>query len=85
MFPLFLLGFLAASGLDSAGVIPTGWHPALTTTSGLLITLALTGIGLSTRLASLRAAGVRPILLGGVLWVAVGVASLLLQLATGTV
>lgn len=85
MFPVFLLGFIVASGLDSAGVIPARSHPALTTISGLLITLALTGIGLSTRLASLRAAGARPILLGGVLWVAVGVASLLLQLATGTV
>lgn len=84
MFPLFLLGFLAASGLDSVGVIPAGWHPALATTSGLLITLALTGIGLSTRVARLRAVGVRPILLGGALWVAVGVTSLLLQLATGT-
>lgn len=84
MFPAFLIGFLIASGLDSAGVVPTGWHPGLTTTSTFLITTALTGIGLSTRLSTLRAAGVRPLLLGAVLWVSVGVTSLLLQLATGT-
>jgi uncharacterized integral membrane protein (TIGR00698 family) len=84
MFPLFLIGFLVASALDTAGAIPDGWHAGLTTTSSFLITVALSGIGLSTRPDRLRAAGPRPLVLGAVLWVAVAVASLLLQLATGT-
>ncbi|MGH3743805.1 MAG: YeiH family protein, partial [Mycobacteriales bacterium] len=84
MFPLFLLGFLVASALDSAGAVPGGWHGPLTTTSSLLITVALSGIGLTTRPDRLRAAGPRPLVLGAALWVAVAVTSLLLQLATGT-
>jgi uncharacterized integral membrane protein (TIGR00698 family) len=85
MFPLFLLGFLAASTLDSLGAVPTSWQGGLHTASTLLITVALAGIGLTTRPAALRAAGPRPLLLGGILWVAVGVTSLGLQLVTGTV
>lgn len=85
MFPLFLLGFLAASVVDSLGAIPVIWQRPLHTTSGFLITVALAGIGMITRLAALRAAGPRPLLLGAVLWVAVGATSLLLQVATGTI
>ncbi|HVV29378.1 MAG TPA: putative sulfate exporter family transporter [Mycobacteriales bacterium] len=85
MVPAFLIGFLVASALDTVGVIPAGWHPALTDTSVFLITMALTGIGLSTRPRALRAAGPRPLLLGGILWVSVGITSLLLQLATGNI
>jgi uncharacterized membrane protein YadS len=48
------------------------------------ITVALAAIGLSTRLSTLRQAGHRPLLLGAVLWAAVGVSSLLLQAVTGT-
>lgn len=83
MFPLFLLGFLVASALDTVGAVPTGWHRPLTTASGFLITVALSGIGLGTQPGRLRAAGPRPLVLGAALWVTVAVTSLLLQLATG--
>jgi uncharacterized integral membrane protein (TIGR00698 family) len=82
--PLFIIGFLAASALDTLGVIPSSWHPALASLSVFMITMALAGIGLGTRLSTIRAAGVRPLLLGGILWVLVAVSSLLLQWATGT-
>lgn len=84
LVPLFLVGFIAASTANSLGLIPVAWHPVLTATAGFMITVALTGIGLTTRLATLRAAGLRPLLLGGILWVLVAVTSLLLQWATGT-
>jgi len=84
MFPVFILGFLLASAVDSAGMIPAGWHPALTTAGVFLITTALAGIGLSTRVATLRQSGHRPLLLGAVLWACVGLASLGLQAMTGT-
>jgi uncharacterized integral membrane protein (TIGR00698 family) len=83
MCPPFLLGFLAASALDTLGVIPSGWHTGLATASTLLVTVALAGIGLGTRPGALRAAGPRPLVLGAALWVGVGVTSLLLQAATG--
>jgi uncharacterized integral membrane protein (TIGR00698 family) len=84
IFPLFILGFLVASALDTAGAIPAGWHPTLSTVGLFLITAALVGIGLSTDFGILKKTGPRPLLLGGILWVAVGVTSLLLQYATGT-
>jgi uncharacterized integral membrane protein (TIGR00698 family) len=82
MFPLFIVGFLVASALNTVGAIPRGWHSSLTSGSIFLITVALSGIGLSTRLASLRAAGRRPLLLGAILWMCVGLSSVLLQAAT---
>jgi uncharacterized integral membrane protein (TIGR00698 family) len=84
IIPLFIVGFLVASALDTFGVIPGTWHPALSAISVFMITMALAGIGLGTRLATIRSAGVRPLLLGGMLWVLVAVSSLLLQWLTGT-
>ena len=81
--PLFLLGFVAASALDTLGVVPAGWHAGLTTAGTFLITTALAGIGLALRPADLRRAGIRPLLLGGVLWVLVASSSLALQALTG--
>ncbi|TVT23021.1 putative sulfate exporter family transporter [Amycolatopsis acidiphila] len=82
--PLFLIGFLAAAALDTLGVIPASWHPALSALGTFLITTALAGIGLSLRLADVRAAGHRPLVLGALLWLAVAASSLGLQALTGT-
>ncbi|MFN2450726.1 MAG: YeiH family protein [Candidatus Dormibacteria bacterium] len=84
IIPLFLGGFLLASALDTAHAIPSSWHANLNTAGLFLITLALAGIGLSIRLAQLRRAGARPLVLGGILWVTVAVSSLVLQALTGT-
>ena len=78
--PLFVFGFLAAVVVNSLGLIPHGWHPVLSSIAKFLVTLALTGIGLSLRLADIRKAGLRPLLLASTVWVCVAVASLALQL-----
>lgn len=83
--PLFLVGFVVASALDTVGVVPTTWHGGLTGAGTFLITTALAGIGLSMRLSDMRRAGVRPLLLGALLWVLVAVSSLGLQALTGTI
>lgn len=83
--PPFLIGFLLAAVLDSLGVIPAGWHGPLNHLGTFMITMALAGIGLSMRLGQMRAAGVRPLLLGGALWLCVALSSLGLQWATGTI
>jgi uncharacterized membrane protein YadS len=82
--PLFLVGFVAAAGLRSAGLMPTSWQSGLSLTGTCLITCALVAIGLSLRPAELRQAGLRPLLLGAVLWICVATSSLLLQLLTGS-
>ena len=77
--PLFLIGFVAAAGLRSAGAVPESWLPTLTVIGTCLITAALAAIGLSLRPRELRDAGPRPLLLGAILWALVAVGSLVLQ------
>jgi uncharacterized integral membrane protein (TIGR00698 family) len=84
MIPLFLVGFLAASAIDTAGLIPPSWHSGLGDAGVFLIAVALAGIGLSLEPAKLRQAGLRPLLLGAALWALVAVSRLALQAATGT-
>ncbi|MEV0795430.1 putative sulfate exporter family transporter [Kribbella sp. NPDC050459] len=79
LVPLFLIGFVAAAGLRSAGAVPESWLPTLTVIGTCLITAALAAIGLSLRPRELRDAGPRPLLLGAILWALVAVGSLVLQ------
>jgi uncharacterized integral membrane protein (TIGR00698 family) len=82
-FPVFIVGFLLASAAATYDVIPASWEPALPVISTSLITLALSGIGLSLKFSKLREAGPRPLLLGAVLWAAVSATGLGLQSITG--
>ena len=84
MVPLFLIGFMVAAGLRSAGLVPTAWQETLSLIGTFLITSALVAIGLSMRPSELRKAGWRPLALGALLWISVALSSLGLQLVTGT-
>jgi len=77
--PPFLVLFLLASALNSAGLISPGLASGLARAATVLIAVALGAIGLSTRFAELRRTGFRPLLLGAVLWAIVGITGLLLQ------
>jgi uncharacterized integral membrane protein (TIGR00698 family) len=81
--PLFIFGFLAAVALNTAGLVPVGWHHRLSDLAAWMITAALAAIGLSTSPGQIRRSGLRPLALGGILWATVGVTSLALQAATG--
>lgn len=83
VLPWFLLWFLLAASLNSAGFISSSLaHDASQVGVGL-ITLALAGVGLSTHFTSLRTTGPRPLLLGALVWASVAISSLLLIWATG--
>lgn len=84
LVPLFLLGFLIAAALNTVGVVPASAGGWITLLGSFLITTALAGIGLGLDLGELRAAGLRPLLLGGLLWILVATSSLGLQALTGT-
>jgi uncharacterized integral membrane protein (TIGR00698 family) len=81
--PWFLVWFVVASALDTAGAVPRAAQGTLHEASVVLIAVALASIGLQTRIRDLRRAGHRPLLLGTLVWVAVATASLAIQAATG--
>ena len=82
--PWFILWFVAAACVNSTGIVPLGFHPAITFASTFLISMALGSIGLQTEVARLVRSGARPLALGFILWVAVAGVSLVLQRATGS-
>ena len=82
LVPRFLVGFVLASVVNTIGLIPGGAHRPLSDTAVGLITVALAGVGLASDLGSMRRTGMRPLLLGALLWIAVASTSLLLQAAT---
>lgn len=79
--PWFIVLFVLAS-------VTSGWLPATLTQAvrqmaPMLITGALTAIGLNTDIGRLKRAGWRPLMLGLLVWVSVAVSSLLMQKVTG--
>jgi uncharacterized integral membrane protein (TIGR00698 family) len=82
LVPWFLVGFVAVAGLNSAGLVPAVADAPLRALAVILIAIALVAIGLSTDVRALRPAGLRPLVLGFALWVAVASTSLTLQYLT---
>jgi uncharacterized integral membrane protein (TIGR00698 family) len=82
--PVFIVAFIAAVAANTIGLVPAAWHHGLSDLSTWMITAALAAIGLSTDVHHIRRAGLRPLALGAVLWVTVGLTSLGLQALTGS-
>jgi uncharacterized integral membrane protein (TIGR00698 family) len=82
--PVFIVVFIAAVAANTIGLVPAAWQHGLSDLSVWMITAALGAIGLSTDVRHIRRAGFRPLALGAVLWVTVGLTSLGLQALTGT-
>ena len=83
LVPRFLILFVLASVLDTVGLIGPHARRALADAALALITTALAGVGLAADVGAMRRTGLRPLLLGAILWVSVATVSLLLQRATG--
>ena len=83
IFPWFILWFLVASGIRTAGLVPAVILPDLHLLAEFLIIVALTAIGLSANIRKMISSGARPILLGLGVWIAVASSSLLVQLVIG--
>jgi uncharacterized membrane protein YadS len=82
-FPWFILWFPVASGIRTAGLVPLAIQPAIHRLAEFLIIVALTAIGLSANLRKMACTGVRPILQGLGVWIAVALSSLLVQYVIG--
>lgn len=79
IFPWFILWFVVASALRTAGLVPVTLQGWLHAAGGLAMVLALAAIGLSADLRRMRATGPRPVLLGLGVWAAVAIGSLAVQ------
>ena len=82
LVPLFLVGFVLAAAANSAGLVHARARGDLSTAALFLVAVALAAVGLSANLARIRKAGVRPLLLGGALWILVASTSLAVQALT---
>jgi len=74
--PWFLLGFLAMILVNSSGILSTAWTARLVVVNQFLLALALVAMGLETSIGKLRAAGLRPFLLGSGAWCFISILSL---------
>lgn len=83
IFPWFVLGFVAASAVNSFLPVPSELSRGLGRAGKFLIVAAMAAIGLSTDLRRLLSNGRRPILLGLGCWAAVAASSLLAQSLAG--
>jgi uncharacterized integral membrane protein (TIGR00698 family) len=77
--PWFILWFAAASAVASTGLVPNSLHEPITKAAIIMITIALTAIGLSTNFAQIKRTGSGPLALGALLWLIVALSSLAVQ------
>ena len=79
IFPWFIVWFLVAAGVRTLGWVPVWLIEPLHLASQFLIIMALTAIGLLSDLRQMALAGLRPLLLGLGVWMAVAASSLAVQ------
>lgn len=72
--PWFALGFIAVAAIHSTGVLPERAVAIGIELDGLILATAMAALGAGTRLDAIRRAGLRPLLLAGLLaaWLIVG-------------
>jgi uncharacterized integral membrane protein (TIGR00698 family) len=74
--PWWVLGFLAMILVNSTGLLSALWTARLVMVNQFLLALALAAMGLETSIGKLRAAGLKPFLLGSGAWCFISVLSL---------
>lgn len=81
IFPWFIIGFVAASMLNTFVTLDAGMKSILTTCGKYMIVMAMAAVGLNTNLIKLVKSGWRPLMLGGICWVVLLATSLSVQYA----
>jgi len=85
IFPWFILWFVVASIINTSGILSTEITSALGNIGKFAIILAMSAIGLNTKLKSLIQNGLKPITLGLCCWIAVAIISLIVQRIIGLI
>ncbi|MFD0710343.1 YeiH family protein [Paenibacillus sp. GCM10027626] len=85
VFPWFILWFLVASLLNTMGLFSQQVLEVLDMIAKFMIVMALSAIGLSADFRKMMKSGVKPILLGLIVWFVVTVVSLVVLWASGKI
>ena len=85
IFPWFILGFLAMSIVASIFPVPAAVVSGTKSASKFLMVCALAAIGLNTSFASMKKAGIRPMIHGFLISALVVIVALLVEIAMGIV
>lgn len=85
IFPWFILWFLVASLLNTMGLFKVSTIYYINELGKFLIVMALSAIGLSSNFKEMTKAGLKPILLGVIVWFNVAVVSIIVQFITGQI
>lgn len=72
--PWFAVGFVAVSGLNSLGIVPSSMVHAIDAVDTFLLTMAMSALGMETRIAKFSDVGMKPIYTAAVmfLWLLFG-------------
>ena len=79
IFPWFILWFVFASALSSIGLVPIAGVKLAKSLSQLLMAMALFAIGSNVSFKQFKKAGLAPLVVGALAWLAVSLSSLLIQ------
>lgn len=85
IFPWFILGFLMTSLLNTLGLFNAGTISFLSSAGKFLIVMALTAVGLSADFKKMLKTGLKPLLLGLIVWFTVSLVSIGVQFITGQI
>lgn len=83
IFPWFVLGFLLMSALRSIEIIPVESADVIAECGKIAIILALSAIGLNADFRRMFKTGIKPVILGLIVWAAVTFSSLAVQFISG--
>lgn len=75
IFPWFVIGFVAASIINTFIPMPQGMGASIAQLGKFIIIMAMAAIGLNTNVVKLVKSGTKPILLGSICWLALSLAS----------
>ena len=82
IIPFFIMGFIAAASANTAGIIPSDFSAPLRESGKFMITTAMFAVGLRTDLKKIFRTGFKPLIFGFLVWLAVTVTAISIQIIT---
>lgn len=72
--PWFAVGFIGVAAFNSVNLLPATWVQTILKLDTLLLAMAMAALGLTTHFSTLRQAGIKPLLMAGLLfgWLILG-------------